>query len=93
VRPEDGAFVGLRLAAKAADRQRAVGSQWPAFQAQLRDLGYSPKAIAHAFSTLSGPGTVAEALEVLKRTDRSLHPVILNFEIHDPRANYSTGKG
>lgn len=31
------------------------------------ELGYDPLAIAHAFSTLSGPGTVAEALEALKR--------------------------
>jgi hypothetical protein len=93
VRPEDGAFAGLRLAAKAADRQNAAGEQWPAFQAHLRDLGYSPKAIAQAFSTLSGPGTVAEALAVLKSTGRSLHPVILDFEIHDPPGNYSTGKG
>jgi hypothetical protein len=60
---------GLRLAAKAADRERAASQEWPAFEARLRQLGYGPLAIAHAFRTLSGPGTVDEALEALKRAD------------------------
>ena len=46
----------------AADRGKAAKQQWPAFEKRLRELGYSPLAIAHAFSTLSGPGSVAEAL-------------------------------
>jgi hypothetical protein len=58
---------GLRLAAKASDRTRAAERQWPAFEKRLRQLGYSPRGIAHAFRTLSGPGTVAQALEVLER--------------------------
>lgn len=61
---------GLRLAAKAADRQKAARQQWPAFEERLRQLGYSPCAIVHAFRTLSGPGTVAEALEALNRAGR-----------------------
>jgi hypothetical protein len=42
----------------------------------LRQLGYSPLATAHAFSCLSGPGTVAEALEVLKDMSRPESPPI-----------------
>jgi hypothetical protein len=57
----------LRLAAKAADRAKAAEQQRPAFEGRLRQLGYDPKAIAHAFATLSGPGTVAEALAAMKR--------------------------
>jgi hypothetical protein len=56
----------LRLAAKAADRGKVAKQQWPAFEKRLRGLGYTPVAIAHAFSALSGPGSVAEALEVLR---------------------------
>jgi hypothetical protein len=69
MKPRDGEFEDLHLAAKAADREKAASQQWPAFEARLRQLGYRPRAIAHAFTTLSGSGTVAEALEVLKRTD------------------------
>ena len=58
---------GLRLAAKASDRARAAEQEWPAFEERLRRLGYSPRGIAHAFSALCGPGTVAEALELLER--------------------------
>lgn len=68
MRPREGEFESLRLAAKAADREKAARQEWPAFEERLRQLGYGPRAIAHAFSTLSGPGTVAEALEGLKRT-------------------------
>jgi hypothetical protein len=60
---------GLRLAAKAADRAKAAGQQWPAFEQRLRELGYAPRSIAHAFSVLSGPGTVAEALDALERAE------------------------
>ncbi len=61
---------GLRLAAKAADREKAASQEWPAFEERLRQLGYSARAIACAFRTLSGPGTGAEALEALERADR-----------------------
>jgi hypothetical protein len=61
---------GFRVAAKAADREKAASQEWPAFEERLRQLGYSPRAIAHAFTTLSGPGIVAEALEALVRADR-----------------------
>lgn len=67
--PGKDAF-GLRLAAQAADRGNAARQEWPAFEARLRALGYGPRAIAHTFSTLSGPGTVADALEVLKDMSR-----------------------
>ena len=58
---------GLRLAAKAADRAQAAQEQWPAFEQRLRDLGYSARSITRAFSILSGPGTVDEALDALER--------------------------
>ena len=60
---------GLRLAAKAEDRAKAAEAQWPVFERRLLELGYSPRSIAHAFSILSGPGTVAEALQALERVD------------------------
>jgi hypothetical protein len=60
----------LRLAAKAADRVKAADVLRPAFKSRLTALGYTPRGIAQAFSLLSGPGTVAEALEVLKRYQR-----------------------
>jgi hypothetical protein len=66
MKPTEDEF-GLRLAAKAADRAEAAKHEWPAFEERLRQLGYGPRAIAHAFATLSGPGTVDEALEVRKR--------------------------
>ncbi len=69
MRPGQDEF-GLRLAAKAADRGKAASQEWPAFEKRLKQLGYSPRAIAHAFRTLSGGGTVAEALEALERADR-----------------------
>jgi hypothetical protein len=73
---------GLRLTAKAADREKAAGQEWPAFEERLKKLGYGPRAIAHAFRTLSGPGTVAEALKVLNDMSRpESHPVALSFEV------------
>ena len=74
----------MRLAAKAADREQAAQQQWPAFEERLRELGYGPRAIAHAFSTLSGPGTVAEALEALKGNPRpESQPTVLSFKVAD----------
>jgi hypothetical protein len=58
---------GLRLAAKAAVRAKAADALWPDFETRLKKLGYSSRGIAHAFSLLSGPGTLAEALRVLER--------------------------
>lgn len=57
----------LRLAAKASDRAKAAEVLRPDFERRLRDLGYSPRGIAHALSLLSGPGTVPEALDALER--------------------------
>jgi hypothetical protein len=67
--PRDREF-GLRLAAKAADRHKAAMQEWPAFEERLTQLGYSPRAIAHAFRSLSGPGTVDHALQALKHAGR-----------------------
>src|SRR5450631_467307 len=80
---------GLRLAAKAADRGKAARQEWPAFEERLRGLGYSPRAIAHAFRTLSGPGTVAEALEVLRAPVPESHLTALSFEVTETRAGPS----
>jgi hypothetical protein len=85
---------GLRLAAKAADREKAAGQEWPAFEARLKKLGYGPRAIAHAFRTLSGPGTVAEALEVLNGMSRpESHPVALSFEVTGTPGGPSAANG
>jgi hypothetical protein len=52
---------------------------------RLRQLGYGPRAIAHAFSTLSGPGTVAEALEALRAPMPESHPIALSFGVTETR--------
>jgi hypothetical protein len=89
MRPEEDAF-GLRLAAKAADRQKAASQEWPAFEERLKELGYTPRAIAHAFQTLSGQGTVANALEVLKDMSRpESPPIALRFEVTETRGGPS----
>jgi hypothetical protein len=73
---------GLRLAAKAADREKAARQEWPAFEERLKKLGYGPRAIVYAFRALSGPGTVAEALEVLNdMSPPASRPVALSFEV------------
>ena len=87
--PGESEFEDLRLAAKAADRGKAAKQQWPAFEKRLRELGYSPLAIAHAFSTLSGPGSVAEALEVLRAPMPESHPIALTFEVTETRGGSS----
>jgi hypothetical protein len=93
MRPGKDEF-GLRLAAKAADREKAVRQEWPAFEERLRELGYGPRAIAHAFHTLSGPGTVAEALEVLKGMSRpESPPIALSFEVTETRGGPSAANG
>ena len=68
--PRQGEWDCLRLAAKAADREKAAEKLRPAFEQRLKDLGYGPLAIAHAFSTLTGPGTVTEALAELAQNTR-----------------------
>jgi hypothetical protein len=88
MRPGEDEF-GLRLAAKAADRGKAARHEWPAFEGRLRQLGYGPRAIAHAFSILSGPGTVAEALEVLRALTPESHPIALSFEVTENRGGTS----
>lgn len=70
MKPEKGEHEDLRLAAKAADRATAARQEWPRFEKRLMELGYDPRAIAHAFRTLSGSGTVDEALEALQRRAR-----------------------
>jgi hypothetical protein len=57
---------GLRLAAKASDRAMAAEQLRPAFEERLRRLGYGPHAIVRAYFCLSGPGTIADALQELK---------------------------
>lgn len=89
MRPREGEFEDLRLAAKAADRGKAAKQQWPAFEKRLREFGYSPLAIAHAFTTLSGPGSVAEALEVLRAPMPESHPIALSFEVTETRGGPS----
>jgi len=80
--PASGEWDSLRLAAKAADRERTAKTLWPAFEQRLKDLGYSHRVIAQAFSTLTGPGTVAEALAELAQYARSerRRAVALDFE-------------
>jgi hypothetical protein len=65
----------------------------PGFEARLRELGYGPRAIAHAFSTLSGPGTVAEALHVLKHRPSGAPPVAMRFGVHFPPGNLPVESG
>ncbi len=66
MRAAPGEWDCLRLAAKAADREKAAEPLWPAFEERLTELGYSPLAIAHAFAALAGPDSVEEALAELK---------------------------
>ena len=89
MRPGEGEFEDLRLAAKAADRGKAAEEEWPALEKRLRQLGYRPLAIAHAFTTLSGPGSVANALEVLRAPMPESHPIALSFEVAETRGGPS----
>jgi hypothetical protein len=94
MRPGKDEFECLRLAAKAEDREQVACLEWPAFEERLRELGYGPRAIAHAFRTLSGPGTVAEALEVLKDMSRpESPPIALSFEVAETRVGPSAAHG
>jgi hypothetical protein len=82
MKPVPEEWESLRLAANAADRERAAEQLRPAFEKRLKELGYSPLAISHAFTTLTGPGTVAEALAELAENARLERDrrVVLNFE-------------
>ena len=90
MKPREGEFEDLRLAAKAADRGEAARREWPAFEERLKQLGYSPRAIAHAYRTLSGPGTVTEALEALRTPTPESHPVALTFGVTETRGGPSS---
>jgi len=93
MRPAPGEWDSLRLAAKAADRAKAAEALRPAFEERLRKLGYSPLAIAHAFSTLIGPGTVEEALAELEdnaRSERSV-PLPLHCQVVEREAALPIG--
>jgi hypothetical protein len=83
VRPAPGEWDSLRLAAKAADRGKAAEKLRPAFEKRLKELGYSGRAIAHAFSALVGPATVTEALAKLAHYERlgRIRRMRLAFEI------------
>ena len=61
-----GEHEDLRLAPKAADREKAAESQRREFEQRLTALGYPPQAIWHAYETLRGLGTVEDALAQLQ---------------------------
>jgi hypothetical protein len=70
MRPTHGEWDCLRLAAKAADRAEAAEALRPRLEQRLRELAYSSLAIAHAFSALTGPNTVEEAVAELEENAR-----------------------
>jgi hypothetical protein len=91
--PPSEEWDSLRLAAKAADREETADKLRPAFEERLKELGYGPGAIAHAFTTLTGPGTVAEALAELAqyaRSERS-RAVALAFETVEREPSLQVG--
>ncbi len=65
----------------------------PTVEKRLRELGYSSLAIAHAFSTLTGPGTVEEALAELAENARleRIVPVPLDFEVVERQPGLPVG--
>ena len=93
MRPVPGEWGSLRLAAKAADRAKAAEKVWPTFEKRLGELGYSSLAIAQAFSTLTGPGTVEEALAELAENARleQIVPVPLVFEVVESKPGLPVG--
>ena len=68
MRPTEDKF-GLRLAAKAADREKAFAEHWPAVRAQLERRGYSSWGICQAQRVLSRGGSVDEAVAALHATE------------------------
>jgi hypothetical protein len=93
MRPAPGEWDDLRLAARAADRETAAEKLRPAFERRLNELGYSPLATAHAFSALTGPATVKEALDELAQNARSdrLRAIPLEFETVERQAGLPAG--
>jgi hypothetical protein len=83
MKPAPGQWDSLRFAAKASDRAKAAEALRPAFERRLSDLGYTSRAITHAFSALTGPDTVEEALAGLTEHERQerVEPVPLEFDI------------
>jgi hypothetical protein len=83
MRPTHGEWDCLRLAAKAADRAEAAEALRPGLEKRLREFGYSSLAIAHAFSALTGPNTVEEAVAELEENARleRIVPIPLHFEV------------
>ena len=79
-----GAPTGSR---RRASRERLLISIFS--EKRLRELGYGPFPIAHAFCTLSGPGSIAEALEVLHAPMPESHPIALTFEVTETRGGPS----
>jgi hypothetical protein len=59
----------LRLAAKAADREKAFRQHCPAVEKQLRQWGYPSWGIAQAHLLLSTGASVNEAAEALRSDD------------------------
>ncbi|MGO9956015.1 MAG: hypothetical protein ACLP50_08535 [Solirubrobacteraceae bacterium] len=91
MRPAPGEWDDLRLAAKAADRGRAAKALWPAFEKRLKELGYGPRGIAHAFATLTGLGGVTEALAELERYQRLERTKPVPFEIVEHESGLPVG--
>ena len=93
MRPNEGQFESLRVAPKAADRAKAAEKLRPAFERGLKELGYGPRAIAHAFSSWTGPDTVAETLAELARHARMERStaVPLDFETVEYEAGLPVG--
>jgi hypothetical protein len=83
MKPPPGQWDSLRLAAKACDRGRAAEALRPAFEKRLTEFGYTPLAIAHAFSALTREGTVGEALAELTENHRreQVEAVPLEFDV------------
>jgi hypothetical protein len=71
---------GLRLAAKAADREKAFAEHWPAVRARLEQRGYSSWGIAQAHLVLSQGRSVDEAVEALHTEEPELIPATLTRE-------------
>jgi hypothetical protein len=79
MKPAEDEF-GLRLAAEAADREKAFAEHWPAVRAKLEQRGYSSWGIGQARLVLSQGGTVDEAVEALRTEEPKRIPATLTRE-------------
>jgi hypothetical protein len=79
----------VRLAAKAANREKAARQEWPAFQERLRELGYGPRAIAHAFRSLSGPAPWPRHSRCSRGRHRPNRIPSLRFDVTETRGGHS----